>query len=162
MGTSTLATSASARETAFEWHEGDPPPPGYQYEEHIRVGEVATGSAMLGVSYLVSFIVATGGVLHPTPELAAMYVPIAGPIITLVLGATSSNDCCIGTGGFLTVMYGFGLVIDAALQITGATLLFHGLLSKKHVLAPIGHPPGFRIAPIASARVVGLSLNATF
>ena len=160
----TVTTSAFAREHPDEWHEGDPPPPGFHYEEQMRSGAVVAGSVMFGVPYLISAAVATGEVAHGIPELASLYVPVVGPIITMILGASESpaNNCCVGGGWLGTARAYIGLALDAGLQIGGAALFLHGLLSKKTVIVPNGRIGNLHVAPMVSPRLAGVSLGFSF
>jgi hypothetical protein len=153
----TFAGTALARED--QWREGDPPPPGFHYEARPRTGAIIAGSVVFGVPYVFSAIAASAGVAGTTPDLALLYIPVAGPILTLALASPSEPNHCCGSGITAAVAY-LGLGVDAVLQVTGAILLIYGLASKKHTLVP--DSAALRIAPMVSPRIAGVSVGVDF
>ncbi|WP_437292779.1 hypothetical protein [Sorangium sp. So ce426] len=103
------------------WREGEPVPPGYHPETRVRKGLVISGSIVFGTVYLFTAIGGGDAVYRGSPGYAALFVPCAGPFITL---ATTRQDD-------LETM---ALVLDGLVQITGAALLIPGLLVPRSVL----------------------------
>ncbi|WP_437739291.1 hypothetical protein WME73_27010 [Sorangium sp. So ce302] len=103
------------------WREGEPVPPGYHPETRVRKGLVISGSIVFGTVYLFTAIGGGDAVYRGSPGYAALFVPCAGPFITL---ATTRQDD-------LETM---ALVLDGLVQITGAALLVPGLLVPRRVL----------------------------
>jgi len=152
------STSAFARDD--EWRPGDAPPPGFHVETQSRVGAIVGGSIVFGVPYAISAFAATAGLASSsTPELAALYVPVAGPWITLGLASATSNQSCCGFNP-AGALVGLGLVADGVMQLAGAVWLTYGLASKKQVLVPNG--ASFAAAPFATPHGAGLAVVGTF
>ncbi|MGK3987835.1 hypothetical protein WME99_32640 [Sorangium sp. So ce136] len=103
------------------WREGEPVPPGYHPETRVRKGLVISGAIVFGTVYLFTAIGGGDAVYRGSSGYAALFVPCAGPFLTL---ATTRQDS-------LETM---GLVLDGLVQITGAALLLPGLLVPKTVL----------------------------
>jgi hypothetical protein len=103
------------------WREGEPVPPGYHPETRVRKGLVISGAIVFGTVYLFTAIGGGDAVYRGSPGYAALFVPCAGPFITL---ATTRQDD-------LETM---ALVLDGLVQITGAALLVPGLLVPRRVL----------------------------
>ncbi|WP_437284137.1 hypothetical protein [Sorangium sp. So ce406] len=103
------------------WREGEPVPPGYHPEERVRKGLVISGAIVFGTVYLFTAIGGADAVYRGSSGYAALFVPVAGPFLTL---ATTRQDD-------LETM---ALVLDGLVQVTGAALLLPGLLVPKTVL----------------------------
>ncbi|WP_437730034.1 hypothetical protein [Sorangium sp. So ce1335] len=111
------------------WREGEPVPPGYHPEARVRKGLVISGAIVFGTVYLFTAIGGADAVYRGSSGYAALFVPCAGPFLTL---ATTRQDD-------LETM---ALVLDGLVQITGAALLLPGLLVPKTVLVrnDVGKP----------------------
>ncbi|WP_437893089.1 hypothetical protein [Sorangium sp. So ce124] len=103
------------------WREGEPVLPGYHPETRVRKGLVISGAIVFGTVYLFTAIGGGDAVYRGSPGYAALFVPCAGPFLTL---ATTRQDD-------LETM---ALVLDGLVQITGAALLVPGLLVPRSVL----------------------------
>ncbi|WP_437963727.1 hypothetical protein WMF04_28855 [Sorangium sp. So ce260] len=103
------------------WREGEPVPPGYHPETRVRKGLVISGAIVFGTVYLFTAIGGGDAVYRGSPGYAALFVPCAGPFLTL---ATTRQDD-------LETM---ALVLDGLVQITGAALLLPGLFVPRTVL----------------------------
>ncbi|KYF65048.1 hypothetical protein [Sorangium cellulosum] len=112
---------APAGPKVLPWREGEPVPPGYQPETRVRKGLVISGAIVFGTVYLFTAIGGADAVYRGSSGYAALFVPVAGPFLTL---ATTRQDD-------LETM---ALVLDGLVQITGAALLLPGLLVPKTVL----------------------------
>ncbi|WP_437661933.1 hypothetical protein [Sorangium sp. So ce1182] len=103
------------------WREGQPVPPGYHPETRVRKGLVISGAIVFGTVYLFTALGGADAVYRGSSGYAPLFVPCAGPFLTL---ATTRQDS-------LETM---GLVLDGLVQITGAALLLPGLLVPRTVL----------------------------
>ncbi|WP_434041027.1 MULTISPECIES: hypothetical protein [Sorangium] len=112
---------APAGPKVLPWREGEPVPPGYHPETRVRKGLVISGAIVFGTVYLFTAIGGGDAVYRGSPGYAALFVPVAGPFLTL---ATTRQDD-------LETM---ALVLDGLVQATGAALLLPGLLVPKTVL----------------------------
>ncbi|AUX44632.1 uncharacterized protein SOCE26_060980 [Sorangium cellulosum] len=103
------------------WKKDEPVPPGYHVETRIRKGLVISGAIVFGTVYVFTAIGGGDAVAHGRSEYAALFVPCAGPFLTLAI--TRQDD-----------LETLGLVVDGLVQITGAALLVPGLVVPKKVL----------------------------
>ena len=159
MVAATYGTTASAQEPAstpapapapapvtgyappkLAWDKGDPIPPGYTPSTEIREGFVIAGAVTLGISWVfggvlpgIGLLAACGatGTFTPGAQSAlcaaggVLFIPGIGPFISMAaLGAGGA------TGGAGYVI----LLIDGAVQSTGAVLLLYGLIAQRDVL----------------------------
>jgi hypothetical protein len=105
--------------------------PGYELQNHIRVGYVISGSIVGGIGYGLSAVVALSG--NPTDfQRGWLMVPVLGPFISM---ATQTETCergypvpeqCGKNSG--TVL---GLAILGTMQVVGGALFAYGELSRK-------------------------------
>jgi hypothetical protein len=118
----------------------DDPPPGYHTESQSRGGLVVGGAVMLGVSYLLSALVASATVASHDSGDEPLFIPIVGPFITLSTSHVfvGTNEPLLETG---RVFGGIGLIFDGLLQVAGASLLLVGLAVPKDVVVR-DPPPG--------------------
>jgi hypothetical protein len=107
--------------------------PGYHLDTRIRRGPVIAGSVMLGTGYLISAVAAGAAVESGDTELAPLFVPVAGPFITL-----GTIDWSSDFGGLAFAIIGVPLILDGLLQTGGAILLIAGIASPKKVLVRDG------------------------
>ena len=108
-----------------DWQEGDPIPPGYHPTQRMRKGAVIAGAVTFGVLYFVSVLVAAVGTdysnaNHTGNSVAGLFVPVAGPFITMAQSSSATADVF--------------LVLDGGAQAAGAILLAYGLTSPQTVL----------------------------
>ncbi|WP_437302531.1 hypothetical protein [Sorangium sp. So ce388] len=103
------------------WSEGEPVPLGYHREKRVRKGLVISGAIVFGTVYLFTAIGGADAVYRGSSGYAALFVPCAGPFLTLATTQQHSLERV-------------GLVVDGLVQITGAALLLPGLLVPKTVL----------------------------
>ncbi|WP_437565952.1 hypothetical protein [Sorangium sp. So ce542] len=133
------------------WREGEPVPPGYHPETRVRKGLVISGAIVFGTVYLFTAIGGGDAVYRGSSGYAALFVPCAGPFLTL---ATTQQDD-------LETM---ALVLDGLVQVTGAALLLPGLFVPKTVLVrddvskPIVLPAPMALGPSSA----GLGLVGRF
>jgi hypothetical protein len=127
-----------------KWRSGDEVPDGYHVEKRMRVGLAIAGAATFGGFYLPSaFIAAVGGMrVSGDNELAALWVPVAGPFI--LMGQPKME----GAAPFL--------LVDGLGQLAGATMLVFGLFGEKDVLVRTERAT-LRVTPAAAGAGVGLS-----
>ncbi|XXY51261.1 hypothetical protein WME91_08975 [Sorangium sp. So ce269] len=103
------------------WREGEPVPPGYHPDTRVRKGLVISGAIVFGTVYLFTAIGGADAVYRGSSGYAALFVPCAGPFLTL---ATTRQDS----------LERMGLVLDGLVQVTGVALLLPGLLVPRTVL----------------------------
>lgn len=106
---------------------------------------------MLGSGYVPSFIGAVTAVSNGDTELAPLFVPVAGPFITL-----GTLDFGGDFGGLAFIIVGVPLVLDGLLQTAGAITLIAGIASPKKVLV-LGPPAAQDTTPhigVAGNRLV--------
>ncbi len=77
-----LEDQEDQRPETLPYHEGQPTPPGYYYDERYRMGLLIPGAAMLGATWIIS------SVMYPIVEDPAnstdfIYIPIFGPWVSL-------------------------------------------------------------------------------
>jgi hypothetical protein len=108
-----------------DWQEGEPIPAGYHPVQRMRKGAIVAGAVTFGVLYIISALVAaigtdTANVTHSNNDVAGLFVPVAGPFITMTQSSSATADVF--------------LVMDGAAQAAGAILLVYGLTSPQTVL----------------------------
>lgn len=112
------------------YEEGAPIPLGYHLEERTRVGPVIAGAIVGGIGYVIVAL----PILSVWDEIGnstrALAVPVLGPWITLATYERCSSNDGICWDGLINMV----LVLDGAMQATGAALLTWGLTSKKQYL----------------------------
>lgn len=113
--------AAAVGPKVIPWRDGEPVPPGYHPETRVRKGLVISGAIVFGTVYLFTAIGGADAVYRGSSGYAALFVPCAGPFLTL---ATTRQDS----------LERVGLVLDGLVQITGAALLLPGLLVPRTVL----------------------------
>jgi len=108
-----------------------PIPPGYELQNHIRVGYVISGSIVGGIGYGLSAVVALLGD-QTDFQRGWLLVPVLGPFISM---ATQTETCkrgypvpeqCGKDSGTIE-----GLAVLGTLQIVGSALFAYGELSRK-------------------------------
>jgi hypothetical protein len=112
----------------LEYQEGQPIPPGYQLRPAVRKSMVVTGLALFGGLWAASTVLGasldssssrtcafgpSGPVSCKTDDYRPMYIPLAGPFITI---ATAHAD---SSGGLALGVIGVGQVVGAGLLIAG-------------------------------------------
>jgi len=113
-----------SRPEEIDAEEGTRPPPGYTAVQRKRKGLIIGGAVTLGVSWTISAMAAAVGDDEARAdggknELAAMWIPIAGPFIQM---ANSDSS----TARFF--LFGLG-----GSQVAGAIMLYLGMTSKTTV-----------------------------
>jgi hypothetical protein len=111
----------------------DNPPAGYHTESRARSGLVVAGGVMFGIAYVFSAAAAVGGITDHSSELVPLFVPVAGPFVTLgsahVFERTSDDAAQVGR-----VFGAMGLILDGIVQVSGFTLLVIGMAVRKEVV----------------------------
>jgi hypothetical protein len=150
--------------TPSSWHHGDPVPPGYHVEEQPRGGLVTAGYIVAGIPYFFSVVTALAA--NSNNESGWLYVPLAGPWITLgrrgySCNADASNQttsqslACVAD--IFVVM---GLVFDGIVQATGGTLLLVGYTATKPGL--VRNDDAIRVLPMHVGTGVGAGVFGSF
>lgn len=113
------------------YEQGQPVPPGYRVKTRTSRSLLVSGAVTFGVPYVASALIASAVLSADTnagEPLAPLFIPFAGPFITL--GTTHA-------GGVAS----FWLVLDGLTQIGGAALFTGGLISEERFLQRVGAPP---------------------
>ncbi|MEJ7735671.1 MAG: hypothetical protein WKG00_41595 [Polyangiaceae bacterium] len=142
------------------YEDGDPVPPGYHVDTHVRKGLVIGGAVTFGSVYLLTALSAAvaqsaaDGVGSDADEATPLYIPVAGPFIAM--GTLNAEG-----GGI------FALALVGVAQAAGLGMFITGMAAPKTELVrnDIGalDKPQVRLAPVASKRgEPGLSLVGSF
>lgn len=148
------------------WQPGSPPPPGYHVEDRPRTGLVVAGAIIAGIPYF--FSVVTASAASQANETEWLYVPVAGPWMTLgqrsyascntpdnASQSTSQSLACVGD--IFAVM---GLITDGIMQATGATLLLVGVAAGRPTL--VRDDEAVHVTPMRIGSGYGAGLAGTF
>lgn len=147
-----------------QWQPGDPVPRGYHVEDQPRSGLVVAGAITLGIPYFFSAVAALSA--NSQNESAWLYMPVAGPWLTLGRRAYSCNaDATNQTtsqslGCVADVFVVMGLIFDGIVQATGATLLLVGELATRPGLAR--DESALRVVPMRLGTGAGAGVVGTF
>jgi hypothetical protein len=102
------------RPRKLEWRPGEVIPPGYESEEGPSKRFLVGGIVTLGSLYLGSSVAAYIAVFAGDTELAPLFVPVAGPFISI---GTAETD---GTASYLLVLDGIGQAAGLAMALVSA------------------------------------------
>lgn len=142
--------------------EGRRAPAGYTPVKRARKGLLIGGGVTLGVSYGYAVLFAAVGADESTNsydyqtdsysdhknELAALWIPVAGPFIQM-----AETDSAIAR----LALAGLG-----AAQITGAVMLYYGLTTKKTVYVRNDLVGNLMVTPMAGQNNTGVALSGSF
>jgi len=136
-----------------DWDSGQPIPPGYHVEEHVRKGLIIGGAVTFASTYLLSALVAAS--VESVPQngnsgYGALYVPGVGPFILMAQGGN------IALGDFL-------LAIDGIAQLGGIAMFAAGIAYPRTEL--VRNDLGglhFHFAPIVARDHTGMGIVGTF
>ncbi len=105
-----------------DWDVNQPIPSGYHVQKRIRLPFVIAGAALLGASYLPTFIGGIAGAAQGSRMAAAGVVPVFGPFIWAgqLHGSSQWADTF--------------LIADGIAQIAGAAAIITGIALPRHVL----------------------------
>jgi hypothetical protein len=106
------------------YKDGDPIPQGFAVRSRANRPLVTAGAITFGVPYLVSALLASAVVSFDSKnadEAAPLFVPIAGPFITLGIAAADGADA-------------FWLILDGLTQAGGAAMFIAGLTMREKYL----------------------------
>jgi hypothetical protein len=145
-----VAMSGPEEITDFDFSR--PVPLGYTPVARTRKHMLVGGAVTFGVVYGLSAFVAAAGDDAArnggSNELAALWIPVAGPF--LEMGQTDSS-----TGKLFLASVG-------AAQLAGALMLYYGVTSKEHVLVRNDLVGSLTVAPIAGNGASGMALAGRF
>lgn len=146
------SVAMSGPEEISDWDSNRPVPMGYTPVERSRKHLIVGGAVTFGVSYgLSAFVAAIGedSSRHDgTNEVAAMWIPVAGPWIQA--GQTES-----ATGKFFLVGLG-------SAQVAGAIMLYYGMTTTQRVLVRNDLVGGLTVSPLVARGASGLALSGRF
>lgn len=137
----------------MEYEEGDPIPPGYHTKTRIRVGLVAGGASMFGVSYLLSLMTAGFGQLISNvngegKDYGPLLIPVVGPFI----GIPTTHASAGGAFGlsFLGLTQAGGLAMFVVGLAAPTTRLVRNDIAKKFTLTPTIAPGAYGLGAVGS------------
>jgi hypothetical protein len=129
----------------------------YQVERGFNVPIIVTGSIL----FIGGYAGALGSAwASDRPEYDQMYIPIAGPFMTLAERGTCSQLPCRGSGGEKVF-----LVADGMLQSVGLVMTIAGLVIPETRLVPVrvgSSSVRVQVAPSAGLGGTGLSAFGSF
>jgi hypothetical protein len=150
---------------AVAWQPGSPPPPGYHIEDRPRTGLVVAGALIAGIPYFFSVVTASSVGL--SNETGWLYVPVAGPWMTLgqrsygcnnldnANQSTSQSLQCVGD-----VFAVMGLIADGVMQAAGATLLVVGVAAGRPTL--VRDDEALHVTPMRIGTGYGAGVTGAF
>ena len=138
--------------------EGRAAPAGYTSVQRSRKGLLIGGGVTLGASYGISAMIAAigsdisgGGDSGPhTNEVAALWIPVAGPFIQIAnTDSATARVFLVGLG---------------AAQVAGAVMLYYGLTTKKTVFVRNDLVGSLGIGPMVNSEhnATGMVLSGRF
>ncbi|MDI3289481.1 hypothetical protein [Polyangium sp. 15x6] len=121
----------------LEYEEGKAIPPGYTRVQRNRRKLVIAGTVLLATAYSISLMGATTSVLSGDERFAMLYIPVAGPFITI---AAARRDVPSGLRSIF-LLDGFTQIVGTALLVTGIAwkedfLQRNDTLEPKEALVP--------------------------
>jgi hypothetical protein len=126
----------------MDYSEGQPVPPGYHVENHIRKGLFIAGLATFGGVYLVSASI--GSVDTGNDELKPLFIPVAGPFIAIHTTRSSGAgtfwlvaDGVVQGGAILMAVLGLALQQDVLVRNDVAKVERKTIAKPKLVLSPL-------------------------
>lgn len=146
------SVAMSGPEEISNWDSNRPVPDGYTPVERPRKHLIVGGAVTFGVGYGLSAFVAAVGEdsTHNggTNEVAAMWIPVAGPWIQA--GRTDS-----ATAKFFLVGMG-------ATQVAGAIMLYYGMTTTQRVLVRNDLVGSLSVSPLVARGASGMVLSGRF
>lgn len=112
------------------YKEGDPVPPGYKPDKHVRKGLVIAGAVIFGVFYLGSAYAGVMNIDADNAPYGALLVPVIGPFIVAGAGNFDTNPGSGNSSGVGSALF----VLDGLIQAGGAAMFLGGMFAKKSVL----------------------------
>jgi hypothetical protein len=144
-----VALSGPEEITAFD--DTRPPPLGYTAVLRKRKGLVIGGAVTLGAVYGVCALTAAVGEdvkNGGTNEVAAMWIPVAGPFLQILQTDSASGKVfLLGLGGA---------------QVAGAIMLYYGLTTQKRVFVRNDLVGSMTVTPMAGNGAAGMALSGRF
>jgi hypothetical protein len=146
------SVALSGPEEITDFDSNRPVPVGYTPVQRPRKHLLVGGAVTLGVSYgLSAFVAAIGedsGRSSGKNEVAALWIPVAGPFVQL--GQTDS-----ATAKFFLVGLG-------GAQLAGAIMLYYGMTTTRRVLVRNDLVGSLAITPMAGGGASGMTLSGRF
>ena len=133
--------------------EGRAAPAGYTSVKRARKGLLIGGGVTLGASYAISAMVAAAGSdasdSDSKNEVAAMWIPIAGPFIQIANSSSATAKVfLVGLGGA---------------QLAGAVMLYYGLTTTKTVFVRNDLVGSLNVGPlIGEHNTTGMVVSGRF
>lgn len=138
-----------ANPKTIEYEEGDPIPPGYQFETRADKALAIGGLTTFGTAYAISLVIGSAVLMSDDDDegYAALLVPIAGPYIAInTLDAEGAGV--------------FWLMVNGVMQTAGVAMLAAGLAAedvylKRQDVAAAGAKPSWTSAALRPTVMVG-------
>lgn len=165
------AAPVDPRPKYLPYREGEPPPPGYVFDEEMRRGPLIGGLITLGVPYLIGLLVASQE--NYSNKKGYLLIPAVGPWLTLLARDSSCDptlpisDCVEDSASR------FALVLSGILQTGGAVITASGIFNtrKRYMLkleegpppsTPTVMPPQVSVLPRAMRQGFGFDVVGRF
>ncbi len=142
------------------YREGEPAPPGYEYEEEIRRGPVVGGFITLGVPYLLGLLIAAQE--EYDNKKAFLVIPALGPWLTLLTRDSSCDPSLPISSCDEDSAARFALVLDGLLQTAGGVIAASGLFNKKKRYVRSDWRPQISLVPRPLASGMALTVSGSF
>ena len=145
-----VAMSGPAQLNAID--DLQPAPAGYTPVLRKRKGLIIGGAVTFGVTYAISsFVAAIGSDTTGSGEkneVAALWIPVAGPFVQLAeTDSATAKFFLVGLGGA---------------QLAGAIMLFTGITSERRVFIRNDLVSNLSVGPLATKGAQGLALSGQF
>jgi len=146
------SVAMSGPDEITDFDPGRPIPLGYTAVMRPRKGLLIGGGVTFGVTYGISLLTAAIGEdlkgSDGKNEVAAMWIPVAGPFLQMLNTQSATGKVFLA---------GFG-----GAQAAGAIMLYYGLTTKKRVLVRNDIVGSMTIVPMAGDGATGMLLSGRF
>ena len=146
------SVAMSGPEEIRDFDVSRPVPLGYTPIARTRTHLIVAGAVTFGVLYGLSAMVAAAGQDAAGNgghnELAALWIPVAGPFIQAGETSTASGKLFLASVG--------------GAQLAGALMLYYGMTTQDHVLVRNDLVGGLTVAPLAGNGASGMAVAGRF
>ncbi|MBC7977081.1 MAG: hypothetical protein H7138_19055 [Myxococcales bacterium] len=146
------SVALSGPEVIKPYDDSRPAPAGYTETYRKRKGLIVGGAVTFGVSYGIAMLAAAAGEdasnANDDNELAALWIPVAGPFIQM-----SETESAFGKV-FLAGMGGA--------QLAGALMLYYGMTSQQRIFVRNDLIGSLTVSPMAGNGASGMMLSGSF
>jgi hypothetical protein len=146
------SVALSGPEEITDFDSNRPVPVGYTPVQRTRKHLIVGGAVTLGVTYGLSALVAAIGEDSSRSsgknEVAALWIPVAGPFVQLAqTDSATAKFFLVGLGGA---------------QLAGAIMLYYGMTTTQRVLVRNDLVGSLAITPMAGNGASGMTLSGRF